>query len=72
MMPPKSSRIGGRFGQLGTMPPNSGQKEIRDVLLKNIDLRLADRDLKSGGVQDLVFDHVMINERQRGAPAAPV
>ncbi len=71
-MPPKSSRIGGRFGQLGTIPPNPGQTEIRAVLLKNIDLQLADPDLKSAGVPDLVFDHVMINERQRDAPAAPV
>ncbi|EQB09997.1 hypothetical protein [Novosphingobium lindaniclasticum] len=70
---PGSNRNGGRDDPgIRTMRPNPGQTEIRAVLLKNIDLQLADRDLKSGGVQDLAFDHVMINERQRGAPAAPV
>lgn len=75
MKPPMSrvrglelTEISGRFGALGTIRPNPGQTEIRDVLLKNIDLRLASDALDTAGVEDLVFDHVMINGRVRRAP----
>lgn len=57
----------------GMVPPKSWVRElefsgIRDVPLKNIDLQLVDGDRKSDRLQDLVFDHVMINGRQRTAP----
>ncbi|MGO4170007.1 glycoside hydrolase family 28 protein [Novosphingobium sp. YAF33] len=77
MAPPMSwvrglefSGISGRFGALGTIRPNPGQTEIRDVLLKNFALQLADGELHGQGVEDIVFDHVMINGKVRKAPAA--
>nr|WP_167381912.1 glycosyl hydrolase family 28 protein [Novosphingobium panipatense] len=72
MAPPKSSVRGlefsgltGRFGALGTVRPNPGQTEIRGLTLRNFDLQLADAQFRTTGVEDIVFDHVMINGKVR-------
>jgi polygalacturonase len=53
--------IKGRFGTLGTIQPNPGQTDIGDILLKDIDVQLANAKLDASGVSDLRFERVVVN-----------
>jgi alpha-L-rhamnosidase len=64
------SRLKGRFGGFGLIRPNPGQTRISDVLLRDIDLRLARPDLVAEGVERLRFEQVRVNGRTVSGPAA--
>ena len=66
--PPKSivrnvtlSKIKGRYGSLGTLQGNSGQTEISDVTLENIDVQLENEKLKAVDVKNLKVENVTVN-----------
>jgi polygalacturonase len=61
--------ITGTFGSFGTLHGNPGDT-ISDIVLQNIDVRLADPRLSVGPVENLVFDHVVVNGVATEAPAA--
>lgn len=53
--------IRGRFGAFGALQPNPGQTAISDILLKDIDVTLAEPELKVSGVTGLRFENVVVN-----------
>jgi len=53
--------IKGRFGTLGTIRPNPGQTEIGAILLKDIDVRLANEDFQVSGAGKLRLENVIVN-----------
>lgn len=55
--------IRGRFGAFGTIQPNPGQTAIRDVLFRNVDVRLAKEKLTAAEIRGLRFENVVINAR---------
>lgn len=60
--------IKGRFGAFGTVRPNPGQTVIENILLKDVDVVLAQADLAVSGVPFPRFENVVVNGRaQTGA-----
>jgi alpha-L-rhamnosidase len=55
--------IKGRYGAFGRIAPNPGQTSISDILLKDIDVRLAQGELDASGVDKLRFENVVVNGR---------
>lgn len=68
MQPPKSVvknlkflNIRGTFNSIGTIKPNPGQTEIRDVLLKDLNVTVKAGALNTSGVTGLRLDNVVVN-----------
>jgi alpha-L-rhamnosidase len=57
----KIEGIKGTFNSFGTIKPNPGQTEIRDVLLKDFDVTIQNDRLNTSGVTDLKLENVMVN-----------
>jgi polygalacturonase len=65
------SGLKGRFGSFGTIQPNPGQTTISDIRFKNFDVTLVAKDkLDVSGVNDLKFEHVIVNGNVVDAPAS--
>ncbi|HVY92701.1 MAG TPA: glycosyl hydrolase family 28 protein, partial [Bryobacteraceae bacterium] len=74
--PPKSvvrnvtmTGVKGRFGSFGTIQPNPGQTEIGDITFKDFDVTLTRDKLTASGINNLRFDHVIVNGKEVSAPA---
>jgi polygalacturonase len=68
MTPPKSIvkninfiGIKGTYNTFGTIKPNPGQSDIRNILMKDFNVTLKDDKLNTAGVTDLNFDNVIVN-----------
>lgn len=66
--PPKSvvrnvslEGIRGRFGAFGIIQPNPGQTTIGDILLKDIDVQLAQEKLNVSGATNVRMENVVVN-----------
>lgn len=61
--------IKGHFSAFGTIKPNPGQTEIRNVLLKNFDVVLPEdkSKLAASGVARLTYENVVVNGQPQSA-----
>lgn len=62
--------IKGAFGAFGEITGNPGQTKISDIILKDIDVQLADPRFDAKGVTNLKFENVKVNGKPFSAAPA--
>jgi len=65
--------IKGKYASFGTIRPNPGQTEISDILFKDLNVEIQQRDkLVASGVKDLRFENVVVNGKPQTSDSVEV